>query len=409
MDFLKRSIKKRGFVNTIIYAIVSVFYYLIRLIYSKILDSIEVKNDYVLFYSTPDFYDNAFIFYKYISSKKYKIIWLINDKKSFLDDENVKTIQFSSKMHTGPTLKSLYYTSKSKYIFYTHVSPIQGISSKKEQIIINLWHGCGYKNDVKSNEKYINRNYFDYVLVPGNLFIDTKAKFFGCKKEQILPIGYPRYDVLLNENEYTKKFVTNFKKGKKLVVWMPTFRKTIDGLFPEEKSNGYDIPIMDSDDDFKSLDNICKKNNIILCIKRHPFQISYSAEKLNLSNIFFVDNDYFKNNKLELYSFLRYSDALITDYSSVAVDYLLLNKPIAFILSDYNDYLGSRGFVFENPLEYMPGYHIYTLNEFNSAIIDIANNKDIYAKQRKKIIDKMHNTCDNYCERIEKKIFSLKK
>ena len=55
-----------------------------------------------------------------------------------------------------------------------------------------------------------------------------------------------------------------------------------------------------------------------------------------------------------MYVLLRNADALITDYSSAYFDYMLLNRPIAFTVEDIEEYRKKRGFVFDNPFEYMP-------------------------------------------------------
>ena len=94
------------------------------------------------------------------------------------------------------------------------------------------------------------------------------------------------------------------------------------------------------------------------------------------------------------------SDALISDYSSVAIDYLLLNRPIGFTLDDYDAYTESRGWVFEDPLEYMPGEHIYNVQQFEQFVLDVKNGKDDYENQRKAILAKTHNVTDNYCKRV---------
>ena len=60
------------------------------------------------------------------------------------------------------------------------------------------------------------------------------------------------------------------------------------------------------------------------------------------------------------------SDALITDYSSVYFDYLLLDKPIGFTVDDMELYIKDRGFIFNNPEEYMPGKrYIMNMNFMN--------------------------------------------
>ncbi len=48
---------------------------------------------------------------------------------------------------------------------------------------------------------------------------------------------------------------------------------------------------------------------------------------------------------LQLYEFIHCADALVSDYSSVAIDYLLLDRPLGFTLDDYKEYTQSRGWV----------------------------------------------------------------
>lgn len=66
---------------------------------------------------------------------------------------------------------------------------------------------------------------------------------------------------------------------------------------------------------------------------------------------------------------MGYSDALITDYSSVCVDYLIVDKPIAYTLDDYEVYKQTRGFVFEDPHEYMPGHHLYRFSDLERLLL----------------------------------------
>ena len=123
-------------------------------------------------------------------------------------------------------------------------------------------------------------------------------------------------------------------------------------------------------------------------------QITYLCEKIKLSNIHFIDQEFFQENDIDLYQFLHYTDGLITDYSSIAIDYLLLNKPIAFTLDDYENYSGTRGFVFDDPKKYMPGHHIYNFEDFKQYIFDVSEGKDIYYKDRRAIMNIVHNKCE---------------
>ena len=105
---------------------------------------------------------------------------------------------------------------------------------------------------------------------------------------------------------------------------------------------------------------------------------------------------------LQLYEIVGKSDALITDYSSISFDYLLVNKPICYVLDDLSLYKSERGFVWPDILQIMPGYHVYEKTGFYKFLIDINLNKDIYAQQREEIKHYVYNNCDDKsCERFE--------
>ena len=93
-------------------------------------------------------------------------------------------------------------------------------------------------------------------------------------------------------------------------------------------------------------------------------------------------------------------DALITDYSSIAVDYLLLDKPIAFTLDDYEEYKQLRGFVFKDALAYMPGHHVFETDQLEAFFDDICAGNDRYRDDRRRLMPRMQNPTDSYCRRI---------
>ena len=408
-----KELKEKGFFRCSIYFINTLFYLIIRIFANLFFKLLRVRKNIILFNSKPDYSDNAKALYCHMVDNnpkgKYKYVWLVNNDIKYSNNPDTIFINKNSKHHKGITLKAIYYISISKEIYFTHRSPLKNQKAKKQQIVINLWHGCGYKAKEENKKTYLDDNYFDYVLVPGKIFIKNKSKFFGCSENKILDIGYPRYDTLLKKDKKTETFVNKLKKNNKLIVWMPTFRKTLGNEYPEEKiKRNYDLPIISSNNDLIELDKICKKNNIVLYIKRHPFQIEYTGEKETLLNIHFIEQNFFENNNIDLYSFLHYTDGLITDYSSIAIDYLLLDKPIAYTLDDFESYNNSRGFTFENPKEYMPGHHLYNFEDLKKYLYDITQDKDIYIESRKNITKEVHNKCPDYCERIIKKIQNLK-
>ena len=100
-----------------------------------------------------------------------------------------------------------------------------------------------------------------------------------------------------------------------------------------------------------------------MVVKIHFAQDMSYIKKEKLSNIFFWTNDDLDAMNLQLNEFLAGTDALITDYSSVYFDYLLMNKPIGLTVDDLDVYLKSPGIVYENYFDAIKGFYIHDLNE----------------------------------------------
>lgn len=158
---------------------------------------------------------------------------------------------------------------------------------------------------------------------------------------------------------------------------------------------------MQSAEDLLKLDQACREKNLVILVKKHQYQQDFGIDNAALTNIRFIDNQTFSDHQIQMYEFLPCTDALISDYSSVAIDYLLIDKPIGFTLDDYESYKQTRGFVFEDPLAYMPGAHIYTLEELIRFVGDVAEGApDPYKAQRAEVRTHTNKYSSDFCKRI---------
>lgn len=358
----------------------------------------------ILFETNDDFTDNSRALFDYMVengyNKKYELVWLVHEPEKYkkYEAENVRFIRNFKKESDIRRAEAYRYALTSKFIFYTQAFNWIGMS-RRNQVFVNLWHGCGYKAN-KNNR----RVFFDYCLVPGDIFIETKKEFFSCSTKKLLAFGYPRYDMMLRGSRTAdgyKELLLKESGSEKLVLWMPTYRHaTSERLNEETLNNEFNIPIVDDKDKLLALNEFCKKNRILVAIKKHYLQIPYDFGENVLTNIVYLENSDLEEHGLQLYEFINCADALISDYSSVAIDYLLLDRPLGFTLDDYQAYTESRGWVFENPLEYMPGAHIYDIRQFEQFLLDVKEGHDEYKEKRAAVREKTHNTCDNYCGRV---------
>jgi len=242
---------------------------------------------------------------------------------------------------------------------------------------IQLWHGVTIKMLGKqANYKALK---YDVVLSTSNFVSDYSfSKLYDYKF--IVEYGYPRNDIfkddsidMINIDLDLLKEIKN--SDTRYIVYMPTYRPL--GF----ESN----PI-----DYKILNEFAKQNNIKFIIKMHPFV----AEKLRESLDKYQDEKYqythiiiYSANK-DIYPILKYSDMLLTDYSSVYFDYLFVNKPIIFFPYDYNEWYESANGTMIDYFSYSPGDKYYTLDTLLNGIVKNLG-LDKYKEERQNMIKKI--------------------
>ena len=356
-----------------------IIFYIIYLV-----NRILKKRNYLLFTSTPNYSDNSLAVYEFlykVYKNDFEFIWLFENKKEINLDKEIVYV----KRHS---LRGLYYFFRSKYIFHTHGLYLN--ATTKQQIVFSLWHGMPLKRIQylfpKDLTNIANRKLnINITIATSDLMAEIVSRCFNCDISKVKVVGLPRNDYLFDKLKFK-----NIPEDQKVIVWMPTYR---DGINREEGVQyEFGLPIVNSKN-YSEINEWCSKNNICIIIKFHPYQ------KINnilsgLSNIKIVSED-IVDEKKHFYSYLGSADALITDYSSVYIDYLSIDKPIGFILEDYAKYKDDRGFVFDNPIEYMPGVHIYNIEELKNFIEEIAHNIDSSKNLRNTMGIKLNKFRDN--------------
>lgn len=391
-----------GFLYVSIHKLIEgVFICVIKLFYS-------IDESVIILKSMLDYSDNARALCEYMVengyTNKYNIYFVVNNLEYYKNRiEGVTFISSKSKMGCYHfSYLRLIFTAK--YLLSTHNLIIDKRLASKDQCIVRLWHGCGYKTRMRPESKKAER--FDAALVPGPLFVKIKAEFWNVDEKYILPLGYPRYDWIKAKDNNALKLIDSFKMNEKtkVVMWMPTFRKD---KYERSTFNYIKItqfPIIYNIDSWKELDSCCERNNIVILVKLHPYQEEYSIPFDTFTNIKEIKNELFDKMNIPMYKFIGVTDALISDYSSIAIDYLIVDKPIAFTLDYYEEEKKTRKFIFDDIREYMPGHHLYNITDMKNFINDISTGNDLYKDKRKKLFDMCIASSDNYCKSVLDKL-----
>lgn len=352
----------------------------------------------ILFYdSARDFLDdNTEAFYSWLRlngyQQKYKLIVCVPKEKHRLN--------FSTYKPVGP-IRGIFAFLHSKYVFFSFGD--FRIRPSKSQIVINQWHGVGLKKGGKllSDESYQSERLdnFTFVLCSSKTLCPVFAKTFGCNENKVVLMGGARTDYLFGENDSLSALSIQKNKYRKLIIWMPTFRKSKDSRFNDGFVESETLlPLLDTTQKMNDVNNFLQKEGMLLLIKYHPLALT---RDFSFSNIRTCSNIDILSKGFKLYQLLGQFDALITDYSSVYTDFLLLNKPIGFTIDDISLYSDSRGFLVSNPTDYMPGPHIRNVEDFIHFLGDISNNEDPYLLERKKVNSFFNSVpCRNNCENL---------
>jgi CDP-glycerol glycerophosphotransferase (TagB/SpsB family) len=245
---------------------------------------------------------------------------------------------------------------------------------------VNLWHGLPLKKiefDIKLGEfarKYSPKFSFhklgwllfnpvsfrrpDMMFSPAPIFSPIFERAFRLSKGAIVHSGSPRTDIFFDKSLESKHLVTypdivSAKGGsKKTFLYMPTFRDVGDDFFA---SAGFD---------FEQLNT--KMNDIkgVFYIKVHP----------NAGLDSFCLDDYENIKVLSVsadpYPLMSYVDVLITDYSSIYIDFLLLNKPIIFFAFDLSQYLATCRDMYFDYEDVTPGKKAFNFSELIESLDD---------------------------------------
>jgi CDP-glycerol glycerophosphotransferase (TagB/SpsB family) len=367
-----------------------------------------VLKNKLVFDSYGDYGDNARALCEYMLQQEYysgfEFVWLIDNPKRYRGtlSPRIRAVRRKALWDNRISLKAIREVHSAQYVFYT-VNVNWAKVAQKDQVFVNLWHGCSFK-DNKGNR----RIFFDYYLVTSPFFRDLKAKYWNIPEYdlyKILPLGYPRYDVMKAGSEKARNLVTELKAKRgcsQAVIWMPTFRRSDSKRLNEHSLDNsvFNLPIVLSNEDLIHADKACAQANVLLILKKHRLHRMGTVDTESLTNIIYIDDEWLEDRNVQLYDFLHETDAMITDYSSVGIDYLLLDRPIGFTLDDFESYRESRGFTVDNPLEYMPGKRIYNLSDFEDFIAETGQALDPYREERRAVTDKIHVKCDCYCQSL---------
>ena len=236
-------------------------------------------------------------------------------------------------------LSQMYHIASSKIIVLDGYCIAASVLKHSKPIkIIQMWHAMGavkqfgYQtlNKVGGTKKEVaeamcmHRNY-DYIISPGGQTDSIFCDAFNVNIDKIIHASLPRTDYMLNEDKGCMDSIRekyDLNDDKEIILYLPTFRKN-KTVKIEELVDAFDY------------------ENRILVIKMHPLD----EGKINWEDMLSKNNKgVIIDHNFDSYQWLKICDRVITDYSALAVESTILDKPLYFYIYDYDEYEKNVGF-----------------------------------------------------------------
>lgn len=336
---------------------------------------VPIKNNLFVFNSLPDMTDNAYALYLELTKRDdVELVWIVDDPMPFkgsCSDEHTRIVAKKS-------FTAIWLFLRARMVIVTHSLFWSFKNLRRDKIILNTGHGMPLKKIGLLDGKSWVPN-LDYTISSSKVFQGVMSKCYGLPLNKVLLSGSPKCDLLFLPTDFYKNHDIDKSRYKKIGAWLPTYRATdkvfnrVDGNFDENKISCVSIQ------ELEVLNTFLMDKECLLVIKLHPMDILQKKSFPSFSNIIILKQS---DMKEQLYPFLGSTDFLLTDYSSVWVDYDVLNKPVGFVLEDLDGYTKDRGFTI--PVEdVFPGQVILNVQDLMKYIDNPTRiTKNIYNKYK---------------------------
>ncbi len=342
--------------------------------------------------SQPDYACNPYALYEYVKNNtEHETAWLIKKDERYYEllKRGIRCAVYNT-MEGDALLDEADYVITNSYTF-------QRLPKRQNQIFVNLWHGSGikahdfYNHDMNPEHAKNLLDFFSKIDMMCVHSLDDRFKLcaqlhYDLRKCYIT--GQPRLDCVKKSKGYDKiekLFGVKMREYSRYIFFAPSFRANSSS----HSGNIFSENIFRLDDyDKDALNDFLKKNNAALIYKLHPIeQTAFSGRNFSLSeNCFELTDQMLFENDIRYDDLLNVFDTMISDYSSIVYDYLLLNRPIVYLIPDYEEYTSERGFVFHNIDMFMPGEKAFNFNDMISALDEAFTNPQKYKKERELVL-----------------------
>lgn len=279
--------------------------------------------------------DHPYAIYKEIKedkSRQWKFVWVKNANvaipDNMLNDPSVEFVEHRSVAYVLNLLKAGVLVCNSNFLPF--------FARREGQIFINTWHGIPLKTLGLDTPRPIveslntQRNFNQSTVIPmsSDWAAEKIVGSYGASlaKGGVVEVGSPRIDVTLRSD--IRKFL-NHAEGAKIILYAPTWRGSIGSVSKNIKQQIDAVNVIKYS---------AGKNSILYVSLHHLTRVALG--KLPEDILLIPDN-------IDICEFVSAVDVLVSDYSSVFIDYLVLDRPVILHVPDLEEYQEKRGLLLD--------------------------------------------------------------
>jgi len=240
---------------------------------------------------------------------------------------------------------------------------------------------------------------FDSICIASENIVPSYCSAFHISDEKTAIVGQPRNDALSDGYEFDATLFPEMDelrglrdRYRTLMAWLPTHRRPapttiVDLLF----DYGFDPP---------AWDNWLAEKNACLIVKAHFLEFDALREQLaKCQHVLVYPHS-------DPYPLLRFTDLLLTDYSSVYFDFLLMDRAVIFTPFDYDVYVREIAQLYYPYDEVTPGPHCRNWSEVRSAVEAMLQGENSFAAERLITRDRFNAQIDGFSSRVCERFLS---
>ncbi len=318
-------------------------------------DLLVPKRDLVVVRTFPDFDDQGREFVRAWRRARpdVPVVWLVRGDPTVMPAA-VRELGVTSR--SASSVAGLWAYLRANLV--VHTKGLYGVPRRSSaKCFVNLWHGMPVKRLYPNAP--VGRRQTDLLTVTSQVHRSNLSSTWGVPQDRMVIEGLPRGDRLVRAgSEPMPQALAAEARCRRLCMWLPTYRtasSTLEHHDGRDFGNVFQLPGATVD----AVADMFAAHGLHVIVKPHP--MAGRQQTVSMPGLTVWNEDDLTARDLTLYQALGHAEMLVTDHSSVWIDYLLLGRPIVFTIGDRDEYSASRGHYFTPLEDHLPGPLVDTL------------------------------------------------